>query len=125
MLKIHNEDEYNDCYGRERMYIALKQKEESGDISIDIPCESTARKVMYKIGLIHQPRRKPNGITKADRKAHKSDDLHHFGFQVSHGIPPLLIRLLNSTIVVLIIYLNSATCNSILLKSFLIRKLFY
>ena len=75
MLKIHNEDEYNDCYGRERMYMALKQKEESGDIIIEIPCESTVRKVMDEIGLIHKPRRKPNGITKADREAHKSEDL--------------------------------------------------
>ena len=75
MIKIHNEDEYNDCYGRERMYMALKQKKESGDISIDIPCEGTVRKVMDEIGLIHKPRRKPNGITKADREAHKSDDL--------------------------------------------------
>ena len=75
MLKIHNEDECNDCYGRERMYMALKQKKESGDISIDIPCEGTVRKVMDEIGLIHKPRRKPNGITKADREAHKSDDL--------------------------------------------------
>ena len=75
MLKIHNEDEYNDCYGRERMYLALMQKKETGDISIDIPCEGTVRKVMDEIGLIHKSRRKPNGITKADREAHKSDDL--------------------------------------------------
>ena len=67
MLKIHSEDEYNDCYGRERMYMALKQKQEAGYISIDIPCESTVRKVMDEIGLIHKPRRRPNGITKADR----------------------------------------------------------
>ena len=75
MLKIHNEDEYNDCYGRERMYMALKQKKEAGDIHIDIPCEGTVRKVMEEIGLIHKPHRKPNGITKADREARKSDDL--------------------------------------------------
>ena len=30
---------------------------------------------MKKIGLSHKPQRKPNGITKADRKARKSDDL--------------------------------------------------
>ena len=75
MLKIHNEDEYNDCYGRERMYMALMQKKIAGDISIDIPCEGTVRKVMDEIGLIHKPHRKPNGITKADREARKSDDL--------------------------------------------------
>lgn len=75
MLKIHNEDEYNDCYGRERMYMALMQKKEAGEISIEIPCEGTVRKVMEQIGLIHKPGRKPNGITKADREARKSDDL--------------------------------------------------
>ena len=30
---------------------------------------------MEQIHLIHRPKRKPNGITKADREAHKSDDL--------------------------------------------------
>ena len=75
MLKIHNEDKYNDCYGRKRMYMALKQKKEAGEIEIEIPCETTVRKVMEEIGLIHKPQRKPNGITKADKEAMKSDDL--------------------------------------------------
>ena len=30
---------------------------------------------MERINLIHKPKRKPNVITKADREAHKSDDL--------------------------------------------------
>ena len=30
---------------------------------------------MEEIGLNHKPKRKPNGITKADKEAHKSDDL--------------------------------------------------
>ena len=29
MQKIHNEDECNDCYGRKRMYMALKLKKEA------------------------------------------------------------------------------------------------
>ncbi len=66
MMKIHVEDEYNDCYGRERMYMALIQKKEAGEISIDIPSEGTVRKVMEQIGLSHKPRRKPNGITKSE-----------------------------------------------------------
>ncbi len=36
MMKIHNEDKYNDCYGRERMYMALMQKKGAGEINIDI-----------------------------------------------------------------------------------------
>ena len=75
MIKIHEEDQYNDCYGRERMYLALQQRKAAGKTDIDIPCEATVRKVMAQIGLIHKPRRKPNGITKADRLAQKSDDL--------------------------------------------------
>ena len=75
MMKIHEEDQYNDCYGRERMYLALQQRKTAGKTDIDIPCEATVRKVMAQIGLIHKPRRKPNGITKADRLARKSDDL--------------------------------------------------
>lgn len=75
MIKIHEEDQYNDCYGRERMYLALQQRKAAGKTDIDIPCEATVRKVMVQIGLIHKPRRKPNGITKADRLAQKSDDL--------------------------------------------------
>ena len=30
---------------------------------------------MHDIGITRRPRRKPNGITKADREAMKSDDL--------------------------------------------------
>lgn len=75
MVKIHEEDKYNDAYGRGRMYLALLLKKEVGEISVHIPSEGTVRKVMERIGLIHEPRRKPNGITKAEREAHKSDDL--------------------------------------------------
>ena len=31
--------------------------------------------LMEEIGLNHKPKRKPNGITKADKEARKSDDL--------------------------------------------------
>ena len=75
MMKIHNEDKWNDTYGRERMYIALKLKSQAGKISVPIPSESTVRKVMEQVGLIHKPDRKPNCITKADREARKSEDL--------------------------------------------------
>ena len=72
---IHNEDIYNDTYGRERMYLALQQRYEEGKSDIPVPSEGTVRKIMEKIGIIHKPRRKANGITKADREARKSDDL--------------------------------------------------
>ena len=72
MQNILDEDEYNDTYGRIRMYQALQLKAPEG---VHIPCENTVRNVMSRIGLIHAKRRKPNGITKADKAARKSDDL--------------------------------------------------
>ena len=72
MMLIHTEDECNDTYGRIRMFQALKLKNPEG---IDIPSERTVYRVMEEIGLSHRPKRKPNGITKADRNARKSDDL--------------------------------------------------
>lgn len=70
MEKIIAEDECNDTYGRVRMHQALLMKD-----GIAVPSESTVYRVMSQVGLIHKPRRKPNGITKADREARKSDDL--------------------------------------------------
>lgn len=71
ILKICDEDECNDTYGRIRMYQALLLKKPEG---VDIPGERTVYRVMEKIGISHKPNRKPNGITKADRNARKSDD---------------------------------------------------
>lgn len=72
MKKINSEDECNDTYGRIRMFQALKLKNPEG---INIPSERTVYRVMEEIGLSHKPKRKPNGVTKADRNARKSDDL--------------------------------------------------
>ena len=72
MRVIASEDECNDTYGRIRMYQAILLKKPEG---IRIPGERTVYRVMKEIGLSHRPKRKPNGITKADREARKSDDL--------------------------------------------------
>ena len=70
MRKIHDEDQENADYGRVRMYQALKYGKEVGKLNgIKIPCEATVRSVMERISLIHKPKRKSNGITKADREA--------------------------------------------------------
>lgn len=61
----------NDTYGRRRIHEALKVKYPNENI----PSERTVYRVMEHIGAAHQKRRKPNGITKADREARKSDDL--------------------------------------------------
>lgn len=72
MRAIASEDECNDAYGRIRMYQALLLKQPEG---VRIPGERTVYRIMKEIGLSHRPKRKPNGITKADREARKSDDL--------------------------------------------------
>ena len=72
MMEILEEDDCNDTYGRIRMYQALMLKQPE---NVDIPSERTVYRVMEDIGISHHPRRKPNGITKADREARKSEDL--------------------------------------------------
>lgn len=72
MLDICREDEYNDTYGRIRMHQALNLKKPNG---VHVPSERTVYRVMDEIGISHRPKRKPNGITKADKEARKSDDL--------------------------------------------------
>ena len=72
MLEILSEDECNDTYGRIRMYQALNLKQPE---NVKIPSERTVYRVMEEIGISHQPRRRPNGITKADREARKAEDL--------------------------------------------------
>ena len=72
MWAICDEDVCNDTYGRVRMRQALLLKQPEG---VTIPSERTVYRVMKEIGLVHRPRRKPNGITKVDREARKSDDL--------------------------------------------------
>ena len=72
MMEILEEDDCNDTYGRIRMYQALMLKQPE---NVDIPSERTVYRVMEDIGISHHPRRKPNGITKADREAQKSEDL--------------------------------------------------
>lgn len=69
--EILKEDECNDTYGRYRMHEALLLKYPDKPI----PGERTIYRIMVKIGICHKPRRKPNGITKADKMARKSDDL--------------------------------------------------
>jgi len=79
MKDILTEDICNDTYGRTRMYQALTMKQPK---NVDIPSERTVYRVMEEIGISHHPRRKPNGITKADREARKSEDLLKRDFHV-------------------------------------------
>ncbi len=79
MREILEEDECNDTYGRSRMHDALKQRYPQEEF----PSERTVYRIMKRIGISHTPKRKPNGITKADRAARKSDDLLQRDFKAS------------------------------------------
>ena len=72
MMEILAEDECNDTYGRARMHQALLLRQPE---DVHIPGERTVYRVMEKLGISHRPKRKPNGITKEDQEARKSDDL--------------------------------------------------
>ncbi len=64
----------------------LKQPE-----GVRIPSERTVYRVMNQMGLSHRPKRKPNGITKADREAMKSqieEDLEYDQMTIEEPIDP-------------------------------------
>lgn len=67
--KILTEDEENENYGTHRMFEALKFKFDYTN------SESTVARVMRENGLIHKVKHNPNGLTKADKEAQKSDNL--------------------------------------------------
>ncbi len=50
------------------MYQALQLKQPDG---VHTPSERTVYRVMEEIGLNHKPKRKPNGITEAEKIARK------------------------------------------------------
>lgn len=83
MRKINSEDECNDTYGRIRMYQALILKNPDQG---HIPCELKIYRIMEEIGFSHKSKRKPNGITKADHEARKSDDLLKRDFKSSEPL---------------------------------------
>ena len=78
MFDILQEDECNDTYGRIRMHQALILKKPDG---VDIPSERTVYRIMEMLGISHTPKRRPHGITKADKEVQKSDDLIKRNFQ--------------------------------------------
>ena len=69
MYEVLDERKENKNYGVARMRVALKQDK---DIDVSI---STIRRAMRLGGLIHKSRRLPNGLTKADINAEKTQNL--------------------------------------------------
>lgn len=54
--------------------------------NVHIPSERTVYRIMKKMGLSHKLKHKPNGITKADREARKSDDLLKRNFRADEPL---------------------------------------
>jgi transposase InsO family protein len=75
--RIIMEDECNDRYGCARIRAALLLNVSRGEtgVAAAIPSEGTIRRIMKHEGLTQAKKRKPNGLTKADKLAQKSDDL--------------------------------------------------
>ena len=80
MKEIIEEDLCNDTYGYVRMKQALELVNLAKKKELKIPSERTIYRIMVSRGIIHKPKRKPNGITKADKEAQKSDDLINRNF---------------------------------------------
>lgn len=57
MIKIREEDEYNDTYGRVRMREALLLKKEEENLKAEIPEERTVYRIMERLGISHRPRK--------------------------------------------------------------------
>ena len=57
--QILDEDEENKNYGVKRMHLALEQRGIKRSLS-------TVRRVMARGNLLHEERRSPDGLTKAD-----------------------------------------------------------
>jgi len=82
MKEIIAEDECNDTYGSKRMREKLLLLKENNPDLI-VPSPSTVARIMSKNGLIHKQKRKPNGLTKADKEARKSDNLLNGDFEAA------------------------------------------
>ena len=66
--RILEEDIYNDNYGVPRMQLALKQR----GINVGI---RKLKRIMKEMGLIHEKKRRPHGLTKATTEAQEKENL--------------------------------------------------
>jgi len=85
MKQIIAEDECNDTYGSKRMWEALLLRQEANP-DLLVPSQPTIARIMRQNGLIHKKKRKPNGLTEADKEAQKSDDLIRRDFQADEPL---------------------------------------
>ena len=83
MHKILEEDEENKNYGVRRMQIALEQRGIKRSLS-------TVRRVMARGNLLHEDRKRPDGLTKADKKAMRPQNIIKQDFSAQEPLRKLL-----------------------------------
>lgn len=83
IYKILDEDDENRNYGVERMRIALKQRGIKRSFS-------TVKRAMARGNLLHDSRRSSDGLTKADRKAMKPQNIIRQAFTAEAPLRKLL-----------------------------------
>jgi len=83
MHKILDEDEENKNYGAMRMQIALEQRGIKRSLS-------TIRRAMARGNLLHEDRRSPDGLTKADKKAMRPQNIIKQDFSTQAPLRKLL-----------------------------------
>ena len=83
MHKILDEDAENKNYGVRRMQIALEQRGIKRSLS-------TVRRVMARGNLLHEERRSSDGLTKADKKAMKPQNIIKQDFSAQEPLRKLL-----------------------------------
>ena len=83
MHKILDEDEENKNYGVRRMQIVLEQRGIKRSLS-------TVRRVMARGNLLHEERRSSDGLTKADKKAMKPQNIIKQDFSAQEPLRKLL-----------------------------------
>ena len=81
--KILDEDEENKNYGVERMKIALEQRGIKRSFS-------TVKRAMARGNLLHEDRRSPDGLTKADKNAMKAQNIIKQDFSAEAPLRKLL-----------------------------------
>ena len=83
MHEILEEDEENKNYGVRRMQIALEQRGIKRSLS-------TIRRAMARGNLLHEDRRSPEGLTKADKKAMRPQNIIKQDFSAQEPLRKLL-----------------------------------
>ena len=83
MQEILDEDEENKNYGVRRMQIALEQRGIKRSLS-------TVRRAMARGNLLHEDRRTPEGLTKADKKAMRPQNIIKQDFSAQEPLRKLL-----------------------------------